>query len=287
MVNKTNPTMERRKKKKYKRRKKIVTFLLIFGYAIFIIFFVFMVCLFSKHEEKQNQKINKLQKSISLLEEKIEEVNKNKKVEYSNTTFNYFALGNSITKHALADYWWNEIGMAASTKEKDYVHLISSFLEREKGEVCQYALNYYTWEVQATDRAEAYELLDPYLDKKLNLVTIQLSENVTEFDTYEEDYESLIKYIQIKAPNAQIIVIDDFWSGGEKSVLKKQAAQNTGVDFVSLSEIRGDAEYQCGMGTIVYDADGGKHVVDFEGVSKHPGDKGMKYIADAVIAKIR
>jgi hypothetical protein len=143
--------------------------------------------------------------------------------------------------------------------------------------------NFFTWEVQAADRAETLELIEKYLNEKLDLVTIQLGENVNDFSTYANDYEELIRYIQVKAPNAQIIVIDDFWNAGDKSILKEKASKNTGVPFVSLEEIKDNTDYQCGLGTIVYDKEGNGHTVEHAGVAKHPGDKGMEYIAHAVI----
>ena len=144
-------------------------------------------------------------------------------------------------------------------------------------------MNFYKWEVQAYDRAEAFELLDPYLDPKLNLITVQLGENVSDLTTYEKDFEELIRYIQKKAPSAQILVIDDFWNADEKVQQKKQATDNTGVQFISLSEIKGKPEYKAGIVSTVYDANGQPHSIEHEGVAAHPGDKGMQYIADAVI----
>ena len=205
------------------------------------------------------------------------------KFEYSDTAFNYLAIGNSITRHGLADYWWNEIGMAATVADNDYVHLVADYLEETHGEVCFYAMNYYKWENQAYDRTETYENVDPYLSAKLDLVTVQLSENVSDTTTFESDFEALIVYISQKAPNAKIIIIDDFWNDAEKEEAKKRVADKLGIQFVSLDEIKGDPEYQCGIGTTVYDAEGQPHVVEHTGLAGHPGDKGMRYIADGII----
>ena len=58
------------------------------------------------------------------------------------------------------------------------------------------------------------------------------------------------------------------------------------LEFADLSAIKGNVEYQCGLGTIVYDNQGNQHIVQHEGVAGHPGDKGMKYIADRIIELI-
>lgn len=209
------------------------------------------------------------------------------KVEYSDNAYNYLAIGNSITLHGLADYWWNEIGMAATTAENDYVHLVSDYLEDSQGAVRFYAMNYYKWEIQSHDRAETYETLDPYLSTKLNLITVQLSENVSDTTTFESDFEALIRYISQQAPNAKIMVIGDFWDNGEKEEAKKAAANKAGVQYISLDEIKGNPEYRCGIGTTVYDAKGDPHIVEHNGVAGHPGDKGMRYIADKIIDALK
>ena len=60
-----------------------------------------------------------------------------------------------------------------------------------------------------------------------------------------------------------------------------------GVQFVDLAMIKDDDSYQCGLGTVVYDENGLQHVVEHEGVAKHPGDKGMEYIANAVLQTLK
>jgi len=222
-----------------------------------------------------------LRSQIAILQLKAKETS----VEW-NDGFNYLAIGNSITKHGINEYWWNEVGMAASTAENDYFHLVASNLEDKlQVDVTAFAYNGSAWEVQVNDRSEVLSYWDGFLSEKLDLITIQLSENVNDTTTFETDFHAMVEYVMGKCPNAQIIVIDDFWSN-EKSEMKKRAIDGLDVDFVDLSEIRGKAEYQAGLGTVVYDADGGEHIIEHNGVAKHPGDKGMQYYAEKILKKI-
>ena len=111
-----------------------------------------------------------------------------------------------------------------------------------------------------------------------------IGENAYNFDlsTYQKDLEELIKYVKGKAPNAQIIIIDDFWFNNI-SAYRKAAASACGVDFVDLSVARADSSYQCGMGSTIYDNSGNAHTVNHGGLATHPGDKGHAYIAEGII----
>lgn len=261
--------------------RKRVTIIALCLVCILIIGLVGLGLLFSKfyqHEKWQNEQIHDLTDKIEKLANK---------VEYADNAYNYLAIGNSITRHGLADYWWDEVGMAATKADNDYVHLVVDYLKDTYGDVCYYAINFCTWENQEHDRAETHYILDTYLSTKLDLVTIQLSENVSDITTFKTDFEALINYIHDNAPNADIYIIGDFWDSGEKELMKIEAATDIGVPFISLDKIKGNPEYQCGIGTIVYDAKGNEHVVEHNGVASHPSDKGMKYIADAIIERLK
>ena len=192
--------------------------------------------------------------------------------------------------------------MAASTEENDYFHRVVNELKQtqvkqptqasESDEsvdgaerdyhINAFAYNYYTWEVNAHDRAETFSLIDDYLVPGVDLVTLQLSENASDLTTFEDDYVELVNHIKERCPDVQIVIIDDFWSS-EKSGIKKAVAEETGVGFADLSDIRGQSAYQLGMDAIVYDAEGHEHVNKHDGVSKHPGDEGMAVIAERVL----
>ena len=197
--------------------------------------------------------------------------------------FNYLAIGNSITRHGITSYWWNETGMAASDSDHDYFHLVLKHLEENNDKVMGVSYNFYIWETQAHDRDEALSLLDQYLSPDLDLVTIQLGENAGDLTTFQIDFVSLLHYIQNKAPEAKILVVGDFWNSGNRNDLKAAAASEANVGFVSLEGIADNEEYFCGLGTTVYDAEGNEHIVEHNGVARHPGDAGMKAIAERII----
>ena len=241
---------------------------------------------FVNHEAKQSERISALEARIEFMEEK-ENLPKNSKAEiWPGGGYNYLAIGNSITKHGFADYWWNECGMAATTAENDYYHIVVNHLEESKGDVNSYALNFSTWETLYTDRAETLEILDYYLDESIDLITVQLGENAANLETFETDFEYMINHIKEAASSAEVLVIGDFWENENRDELKKQAAENCGVKYISLNEIKENKEYECGLGTVVYGDDGEPHTVEHSGVAAHPSDKGMKYIADRIIENI-
>lgn len=254
---------------------------------------------FIKHEKSQQDSISSLEDKIERL--KMENValqdrifgleskvnllrteSKKSTVNWNPDDYNYLAIGNSITIHPLNEYWWNECGMAATSEACDYVHRVTFALDAK-----YYAYNFYTWEMMGHDRGETLSLLDGLLSDELDLVTIQLSENASDLTTFESDFKELIRYVQKGAPDAQVLVIGDFWDQEQKDEMKQQACEETGVQFISLNEIKGLEQYQCGMGTIVFDNDSNPHTVEHLGVAGHPGDEGMKWIAEKIIEEVK
>ena len=230
--------------------------------------------------------INQLKFEIAQIKSELDRVVNPIKTSYADKAYNYLAIGNSITKHNICDYWWNDVGMAASSQECDYVHRIVNYLEKQHGSVASEIYNFYIWEVQAADRSETLGLIDVFLDSRLDLVTVQLGENVVNLESFENDLCELIRYITAKAPKAKIVLIDDFWENDKRYRMKKLAAESQNILFADLKAVRNKKEYQAGMGSQVMDKNGKVHVINHKGVAIHPGDFGMKYIADKVIELI-
>ena len=230
---------------------------------------------------EDEKKITELEGKIEYLEEKLRQTTDyyEYSTEYDAEAFNYLAIGNSLT---MINSWGR--GICSTKPTNDYFNLVKKFLESKGKNVVAYAYNFSPWET-SENRDSTLDLIDVYLDEKLDLVTIQLGKNVINTSTYEEDLIFLINYVKDKCPNAQVIVIGDWWKRDYNDI-RKDAAKKTEVDFADLSEVIQNKEYQSKAGTVCYLEDGTTIEVS-EKASTHPGDKGMEYIADKVIEKIK
>ncbi len=202
-------------------------------------------------------------------------------------SFDYLALGNSILNHPIAEYWFAEYGMAASVPENDYFHRVSGFLMMKYGNVHASPVRFGVWELGDEWQKLFYlNALVPFLSRELDLVTIQLSENVHDLGTFEEDLTLLVQTIRQYAPNARIILVDDFWDR-DKSAIKRRVASQLDLPFADLAGIRGSASYQNRIGEPVFDPVTGQGMVLNDFVASHPNDRGMLYIANRIIGQIQ
>lgn len=252
-----------------------------------IIALAVLVCLLGgykvyRHEQSQNAQLKQLQSlegRTDYLEQRLQQVTDyyNIQPEYRDDAYNYLAIGNSLT---LITSWGR--GICATQPDGDYFGIVKQQLAAEHGDAVAYRINYASWE-RMQDRSKALDLLDILLSDKLNLVTIQLGENVTDTSRFEEDLETLIAYVHKRAPKAKIIVIGDFWDK-TRNEMRKQAAANQNVLFADLSDIIGNKDYQSKEGTICT-LDDGSTIAVSKAAETHPGDKGMEYIANEIIEK--
>lgn len=200
-------------------------------------------------------------------------------------SFNYLAIGNSLTIHGLCKYWWNHIGMAASDADHDYFHLVTRGLRKRHGKVTAHAINFAIWEFTGHDRDQTFSRIDKVLGEGISLVTIQLGENAKDRGTFAEDYVSLIEHIRKKTGGkAQIVVVGDFWTDDP---VRAEAARKCGVDYVSLKDAHDNPRFRSRIGAVVFDADGAPHTIRHKGVARHPGDDGMAFIAAKILETTR
>ncbi|MGI5869734.1 MAG: glycosyl hydrolase family 28 protein [Kiritimatiellia bacterium] len=190
-------------------------------------------------------------------------------------------LGNSITLHGSLPKigWTNVWGMAASAKEKDYVHLVARGIEEKTGRkaeikirnLADFERNYRTWD---PDQA-----LADLKDFRPDHLVVALGENVPDFTTimdaqdFHDAFKRLLQWFARDGANPRGIVRGTFWSNPFKDVQMHRAAKACGFLFV-----RADVSNQPGMSA--------KGMFWHEGVQNHPGDQGMAEIARRILARL-
>ena len=188
-------------------------------------------------------------------------------------------LGNSITLHGPAENigWSGNWGMAATSLDKDYVHLLTSRIAKAAGgepkievqNVADFERGYATWNVN--------EGLKKQLEFDADLVIVAIGENVPPLATDEDKsaFKSaltrLIQAIQERKPQT-IVVRSSFWADDAKDTQLKAVSAELGCIFVNMGDAgRDEANYARS-----------ERKIEHAGVAAHPGDRGMQTIADGL-----
>ncbi|HEY0670419.1 MAG TPA: SGNH/GDSL hydrolase family protein, partial [Sphingobacteriaceae bacterium] len=149
---------------------------------------------------------------------------KSTKPEVAKKSFkNILILGNSITRHAPAAHigWHGNWGMAASSEEKDYVHLLMGKFKSLNAEAKVTYLNLSGYEVGYW----AYDLsaIDTIVSVKQDLIILRLAENVNQLHVSDNDfkkhYTKLIEYLKSRNPDAKVICTAGFWNNPPVEIL--------------------------------------------------------------------
>ncbi len=210
----------------------------------------------------------------------------------NDTTFDYLAIGNSITQHpVIDDLWWGEWGMAASDAEHDYYHLVTKGIEEKYPESTSQVLNFRIWEEPPYNRDDMLKYLKGYVTEDLDYITVMLGDNYDQGEDEsdeayrqraEAEYGDLIRRLQEMAPKAKIVLIGCFWDNVVLDSAIMHACEKASCPFISLFEIQDD-EYREGNWETVEGSDETDHLVLGTGAAEHPNDKGMAYIAEKVL----
>lgn len=193
-------------------------------------------------------------------------------------------LGNSITLHGpKSDIGWTgNWGMAASAEDKDYVHLVLSSLSGAKRSPSEVMVrNVATFEREYATYDVDKEFKDAR-EFKADLVILAIGENVPALDSEEAKLKfrdavtKILRGLKVSS-SPTIIVRSCFWPDPAKDTMLKQACAAVGGIFVDIGGLAKD------------EANYGRSERKFEhtGVAAHPGDRGMKAIADAILKAIR
>ena len=194
-------------------------------------------------------------------------------------------IGNSITLHGLKEYWWAERGMASSSSEKDYVHQLVKRVSKNY-DVEYNVLNFSEWEKEIKNRSALLNELNQFQESAYDYIIIQLGENVTNTNTYEDDLKELVSYLKNRQSTAENIIVGNFWKDDKVENIKIKIAESTGSKYINLSDIQ-NSNYQSSIGSFVSGYDGAMMPIDNYFVAIHPNDLGMEKIAEKIYDNLK
>ncbi len=191
-------------------------------------------------------------------------------------------LGNSITLHAPAANigWTGNWGMAASSEDKDFVHLLTEQIAKAAGgkpkimvrNIADFERGFETFDIQ--------ERLKEELAFRPELVILAIGENCATPDSdeaknaFSNAMTNLFKTIE-KNGNPKVFVRSQFWAEPIKDGLLKAATLKHEHVWVDLKDLIDESCYARS-----------ERKIEHAGVAGHPGDKGMQVIADAIMKAI-
>ena len=183
-------------------------------------------------------------------------------------------IGNSITRHAPSPEalgWYGDWGMAASSAENDFVHLLTSYLEKDGIDTLTLVRQVATWE---RGHANPEALDDFKLENEFNadVLVFRLGENIRELENLEEHILELVKFI---CPGGKIIFTTTVWQSGKINEVIQSVAERLDCKLIDISAIGKEEKYMA-IGKF-----------EHRGVAMHPGDEGMRYIADRIYPALK
>ena len=187
-------------------------------------------------------------------------------------------IGNSITIHAIMPEigWYHEWGMAASSRENDYVHQVIRGIERETGRPADVRIRNLAG-FERGFRDYDYEKNRDLIDFQADYLVFALGENVAAMETDAERQEfgkafrKLVEGFLSGKKKPRTVIRGVFWTNEWKDEMMARTASDFGLTFVK-TDISGD-ESMMALGKF-----------EHEGVQKHPGDKGMTEIAKRILS---
>lgn len=194
---------------------------------------------------------------ISCSKEKID-VNKDIRV---------LVLGNSILRHSPAPAlgWYGNWGMAATSPDKDFLHVYSKLLQESNkyNDIDVKSKNIAVWENDFTYNLN--EFVD-VTSETYDVLIVRLGENVSNTTDY---YESLNNMINLfKTQNTKVIITGVVWESEIKENIHEQIAIENNYSYIHFQDFRSSSDNYSW------------ELYNNNAVAAHPSDVGMQNIGE-------
>ena len=192
--------------------------------------------------------------------------------------FKVLIYGNSIALHGpnAGIGWTNNWGMAASAPEKDFAHLVVAGLEAKLGRKAEFRIrNLAALERNFTTNISTVAAIAADARWKPDYVVVAIGENSPKID--ESNRSAYRKFLaDIARPfacgRAKVVLRSPFWMNAMKAKCTEDAAADVGAVYVDAGPL-GFKDENKAIGLFAH-----------RGVANHPGDLGMRRLADLILA---
>lgn len=198
-----------------------------------------------------------------------------------------FVLGNSITLNSPVPAlgWYNNNGMAASSLQNDFVHILERNLMTLNPAVQMklisgggFERNFWSFDYNTS------------LDEHLNgyapdLIIVRIGENINDTEAanpsrdFKARYRQLLDKLTQYSGRAKVVCTTSFWNHPQASVLIREVAAERGYPVADLYSVLYNRPDRDQFRAVNEYTDGG--------VGAHPNDRGMAEIARLIWEKIR
>lgn len=184
-------------------------------------------------------------------------------------------VGNSITLHGYLPEigWEREWGMAASAREKDYVHLCKEEIMKMQDKSAVGICQVWQWEKGYKNGESYLPLYKAAREFGADVIVMRAVENCSpegfEEDTFIREYDKLIRYLDPEG-KAEVILTTSFWKHPSDQAIRVYA-EKEGFPCIYLGDL-GELDEMKAIGLFQH-----------TGVANHPGDLGMKTIAERIM----
>ena len=186
----------------------------------------------------------------------------------------FLLVGNSITLHeAKPEIGWHKShGMAASAQERDYAHLLMAKCASRYPDAVFCIAQVSRWEQQYANGSALLPQYAAARDFGADVIIMRCIENchnrTLDPTALKREYSKLVDYLKSK-PTAKVILTTGFWKHNGDGVIRA-IGEERGYPVVELGDL-GELDEMKAIG-----------LFEHKGVANHPGDQGMKVIAQRI-----
>ncbi len=189
-------------------------------------------------------------------------------------------VGNSITLHGVKEEigWHGSWGMAASCREKDYVHQVMGMARKIVSEASCMIVQAADWERGYWKEPSEFDFLNTAAEYDADIIIVRLVENVRCENLDEHDLsEAFCRLFDFLDPKREkkMIVTNGFWANARKDACIAEACRRRGIDVIDLNPLGRRSDMKA-IG-----------LFEHSGVAAHPGDEGMRCIAKEIFETLK